>query len=241
MINGQAYNTFGANLLSEMTGLSREAAELLYGAPAGLVGIKPIANNVGAIGKVTANEVSNMSNATKYAISELGKDIKSATAAANNVALNLPNNKYVIGVTNQIEKGANSLNNYLWNLEKNITSTPPRIFLQHAAIGGGITTGVESLDYIYGDKPVTSNNIIDSGKKVAISFGLSGLTANTGTLGTIGVNVGVNTAFSENKDINNILINPIASTITSDSFGEIISPIGVKGNNLTILKGVVGA
>ena len=182
-----------------------------------------------------------MSNATKYAISELGKDIKSATAAANNVALNLPNNKYVIGVTNQIEKGANSLNNYLWNLEKNISSTPPRIFLQHAAIGGGITTGVESLDYIYGDKPVTSNNIIDSGKKVAISFGLSGLTANTGTLGTIGVNVGVNTAFSENKDINNILINPIASTITSDSFGEIISPIGVKGNNLTILKGVVGA
>ena len=241
MINGQAYNTFGANLLSEMTGLSREAAELLYGAPAGLVGIKPIANNVGAIGKVTANEVSNMSNATKYAISELGKDIKSATAAANNVALNLPNNKYVIGVTNQIEKGANSLNNYLWNLEKNITSTPPRIFLQHAAIGGGITTGVESLDYIYGDKPVTSNNIIDSGKKVAISFGLSGLTANTGTLGTIGVNVGVNTAFSENKDINNILINPIASTITSDSFGEIISPIEVKGTNLTILKGVVGA
>ena len=136
MINGQAYNTFGANLLSEMTGLSRDTAELLYGAPAGLAGIKPIANSVAAIGKVTANEVSNMSNATKYAISELGKDAKSAAAVANNVALGLPNNKYVVGVTNQIEKGANGLNNYLLNLEKNITSTTPRVFLQHAAIGG---------------------------------------------------------------------------------------------------------
>ena len=77
-----------------------------------------------------------MSNATKYAISELGKDAKSAAAVANNVALGLPNNKYVVGVTNQIEKGANGLNNYLLNLEKNITSTTPRVFLQHAAIGG---------------------------------------------------------------------------------------------------------
>ena len=90
MINGQAYNTFGANLLSEMTGLSREAAELLYGAPAGLVGIKPIANNVGAIGKVTANEVSNMSNATKYAISELGKSLIRNLCAGGSKGLSMP-------------------------------------------------------------------------------------------------------------------------------------------------------
>ena len=62
------------------------------------------------------------------------------------------------------------------------------------------------------------------------------MTANTGTLGTIGVNIGINSVLLENKNIDNVVIAPVYTTISGELFENIGRKYGFNDVGVSVFK-----
>lgn len=196
--SGKNHATVGAKALSELTGMSPSTAEALYSAPSLIYGAKPIVSGLNTAGKVVAKETSQMTNATKHMVGEVGKDIKGGI----DVASNLAQHGYVNtaeSIRYVTEKGIEKSMLSARKLSDSIENTGVRNF-GLAATAGGVGTGVsESIDYFNG-KEMTESNLLGSFRSIMINSGTAGISNNLSSL----QNLGVNTVFGvtvQGKDL----------------------------------------
>ncbi|WGE56340.1 hemagglutinin repeat-containing protein [Actinobacillus equuli] len=146
--SGKYVSTLGAKALSELTGMSSEVAEFIYGVPAVASGSVNLAKGAGQVINVTGKQVAASAAEAKYVATELGKDVKIMGSYLNDEAI-----KFGVNVQNS-------------QTLTNINNTIPREY--KIAFGINAITGgaVESLYYIDGSKNITKDNLASSTIKV---------------------------------------------------------------------------
>ncbi|WGE47870.1 hypothetical protein [Actinobacillus equuli] len=101
--SGKYVSTLGAKALSELTGMSSEVAEFIYGVPAVASGSVNLAKGAGKVMNVAGKQMAASTAEARYVATELGKDVKSAYKA-------IPNSyKVVFGIEASINTAAESI------------------------------------------------------------------------------------------------------------------------------------
>ncbi|MDE8033932.1 hypothetical protein OQ257_01935 [Actinobacillus equuli subsp. equuli] len=146
--SGKYVSTLGAKALSELTGMSSEVAEFIYGVPAVASGSVNLAKGAGKVMNVAGKQMAASTAEAKYVATELGKDVKIMGSYLNDEAI-----KFGVNVQNS-------------QTLTNINNTIPREY--KIAFGINAITGgaVESLYYIDGSKNITKDNLASSTIKV---------------------------------------------------------------------------
>lgn len=88
--------------------ISQDTADLIYGAPSAVFGVKPIATDVAKVGQAAVKEAAEFGNTTKYVVGELGKDVRTTGNYINDVTtrvgVNTQNNQVLTNINNVIPK-----------------------------------------------------------------------------------------------------------------------------------------
>ncbi|EXI62645.1 hypothetical protein AK33_04365 [Mannheimia granulomatis] len=145
---GKYHSPIGSQAFADLTGISQDTADLIYGAPSAVFGVKPIATGVAKVGQAAVKEAVEFGNATKYVVGELGKDVRATSNYINDVTTR-------VGVNTQNSQALTNINNAI-----------PKEY--KVAFGINAITGgaVESLYYIDGSKNITKDNLAGSIIKV---------------------------------------------------------------------------
>ncbi|WGE92163.1 hypothetical protein [Actinobacillus genomosp. 1] len=147
---GKYHSPIGSQAFADLTGISQDTADLIYGAPSAVFGVKPIATGVAKVGQAAVKEAVEFGNATKYVVGELGKDVRATGNYINDVTTR-------VGVNTQNSQALTNINNAI-----------PKEY--KVAFGIEATTGVmvESLYYLDGNKEVNLPNLMNSGTKLLV-------------------------------------------------------------------------
>lgn len=175
IVTGKNHSTLGGQLLSQVTGLSPETANLVYDLPNLYAGAKPILGATAKLGKQVVAEGSEMASAAGYVAGELAKDAKAGALAIKNAA----DKAYIraqYGYEDLVDAGVNGAREYVRNGVKSMGEQTIGSALKGVAATVGVKTGFEAYDYING-KPLTPDNLKNSGKNIFYSAGLAGATA----------------------------------------------------------------
>ncbi|MFA9499543.1 hemagglutinin repeat-containing protein [Mannheimia sp. E30BD] len=184
---GKYHSPIGSQAFADLTGISQDTADLIYGAPSAVFGAKPIVMGVTKSIGVVANEVARIGRDVKYVAGELGKDVKVGAGYINNSA----QTGYVHSINTArdiTEQGLNTGATITRNLNNKIENTGTKKFGLGVLGGGAGELAVESRSYSEGKKDLTPTNLIGTTNNILKSGLTGGVTANMNTLQALGVN-----------------------------------------------------
>ncbi len=160
-----------------------------------------------------ANEVARIGGDVKYVAGELGKDIKVGASYINNSAQTM----YVHSINTArdvTEQGLNTGAIITRNLNNAIENTGTKKF-GLGVVGGGVgELVVESRSYSEGKKDITPTNLIGTANNILKSGLTGGITANTNTAQSLGINVFSSVALKGTNTTDSLKESSISSTIS---------------------------
>ncbi|WP_165688443.1 hypothetical protein, partial [Rodentibacter trehalosifermentans] len=200
IVSGKPQYTMGGQLLSQLTGLNPDVANLAYDLPNLAAGAKPLLGGAAKLGNQVVSEGAKIASETGYVARELSKDIKSGISVVNNAVTK----SYINGqltYESAIGKGVNGVREYIRNSVKTMGEQKREVVLSNALAAGSVTSGFESYEYIVEKKPMTSENLLKSTTNISSSFSMGGVTSGMKFIPAIALGVAVDRVNTGNYDV----------------------------------------
>ncbi|OOF47997.1 hypothetical protein BKK54_11250 [Rodentibacter genomosp. 1] len=225
MVTGKPQYTMGGQLLSQMTGLTPELANLSYDLPNLYAGAKPLLGATAKVGNQVVAEGAKIASETGHVARELSKDVKEGIAVVKNAS----DKAYLqaqYGYVDLIDIGVNGARNYVRNSIKSMGEQPVGTVLKGAATSASVKAGFEAYDYATG-KALTVENLKNSGVNVAYSGALAAATAGMPIIPSIGMSI-ISDRNKDNGvyDVNKVVGGSVVGAIIEEKFGgKLLSPV----------------